>query len=186
MPGSGRYAEFQFPAPGYDRLVETKARRMTTILIVEDDDPVRVLTESILRDAGYKVIAATAVDGSGALLETDQSIDLLFVDLILGQDLEAGLKVAQKARERRPGISVLYTSGLRINDGMKALFEEPFLFLPKPYTAEQLVKTIEYLLLKSTPHERLKFPESDHPEALGQKEDQEPPASGDEPGDGSQ
>ena len=37
---------------------------MATILIVEDDDPVRVLSESILQDAGYKVIAATAVDGS--------------------------------------------------------------------------------------------------------------------------
>ena len=81
---------------------------MATILIVEDDDPVRVLSESILQDSGYKVIAATAVDGSIALLETDKSIDLLFIDVILGQDLEAGLKVAQKAREKRAGIPVLY------------------------------------------------------------------------------
>ena len=139
---------------------------MATILIVEDDDPVRVLSESILQDAGYNVIAATALDGSQALLETDQSIDLLFIDVILGQDLEAGLKVAQKARERRPVIPVLYTSGLDVNAGMKALFVEPFLFLPKPYTAEQLVKSIQYLLLKSTPRERLNFPESDSEASL--------------------
>ena len=101
---------------------------MATILIVEDDDPVRVLSKSILRDAGYKVIAATAVDGSLALLETDQSIDLLFIDVILGQDLEAGLRVAQKARESRTGMPVVYTSGLGVNEGMKALFVEPFLF----------------------------------------------------------
>ena len=114
---------------------------MATILIVEDDDPVRVLSESILQDAGYKVIAATAVDGSLALLETDQSIDLLFIDVILEQDLEAGLRVAQKARETRAELPIVYTSGLSVNNGMKALFVEPFLFLPKPYTAEQLVKT---------------------------------------------
>ena len=131
---------------------------MATILIVEDGDPVRVLSESILQDAGYKVIAATAVDGSLALLETDQSIDLLFIDVILEQDLEAGLRVAQKARETRAEMPIVYTSGLGVNDGMKALFVDPFLFLPKPYTAEQLVKTIEYLLLKSNPREPLKFP----------------------------
>ncbi len=136
---------------------------MATILIVEDDDPVRVLSESILRDAGYKVIAATAVDGSIALLETDQAVDLLFIDVILGQDLEAGLKVAQKARKSRAEIPVLYTSGLGLNEGMKALFVEPFLFLPKPYTAEQLVKSVQYLLRKTTHRERLTFPESNQP-----------------------
>lgn len=136
---------------------------MATILIVEDDDAVRVLSESILRDAGYKVIAATAVDGSIALLETEESIDLLFIDVILGQDLEAGLKVAQKARERRAALPILYTSGLELNAGMKALFVEPFHFLPKPYTAEQLVKSVQYLLMKTTKREQLKFPESGAP-----------------------
>jgi DNA-binding NtrC family response regulator len=136
---------------------------MPTILIVEDDDPVRVLSESILQDAGYTVIAATAVDGSIALLETDASIDLLFIDVILGQDLEAGLKVARKAREQRADLPVLYTSGLGVNEGMKALFVEPFHFLPKPYTAEQLVKSIQYLLRKTKKREQLKFPESDRP-----------------------
>ena len=66
--------------------------------------------------------------------------------------------LAQKARETRAEMPIVYTSGLGVNDGMKALFVEPFLFLPKPYTAEQLVKTIKYLLLKSNPREPLKFP----------------------------
>ena len=46
---------------------------------------------------------------------------------------------------------------------MKALFVEPYLFLPKPYTAEQLIKSIQYLLVKSTKRERLEFPESSKP-----------------------
>jgi DNA-binding NtrC family response regulator len=136
---------------------------MATILIVEDDDAIRVLSESIIRDAGHTVVAATGVDGSQALLQTAPSIDLLFIDIILGQDLEAGLKVAQVAREKRPTMPILYTSGLGVNEGMKALFVEPCLFLPKPYTAEQLVKSIEYLIMKTTPHAPLKFPESEPP-----------------------
>ena len=51
---------------------------MSVILIIEDDEQVRVLAESVLRDAGYEVLAATAQEGARALLNSDQSIDLLF------------------------------------------------------------------------------------------------------------
>ena len=57
---------------------------MSVILIVEDDEQVRVLAESLLRDAGYGVLAATALEGAQALLNSDQLIDLLFVDVNLG------------------------------------------------------------------------------------------------------
>jgi CheY-like chemotaxis protein len=63
---------------------------MSVILIVEDEEQVRVLAESVLRDAGYEVLAATALEGAQALLNSDQLIDLLFVDVNLGGDLEAG------------------------------------------------------------------------------------------------
>src|SRR5258708_6497839 len=119
---------------------------MSVILIVEDDEQVGVLAESVLRDAGYEVLAATAVEGGQALLNSDQSIDLLFVDVNLGGDLEAGLRVAQSARERRPLLPVVYTTGQRVDDGKKALFADPYLFLPKPYTSEQLISSMAYLL----------------------------------------
>ena len=44
---------------------------MALILIVEDDEQVRVLAESVLQDAGHTVIAATGADGALALLEHD-------------------------------------------------------------------------------------------------------------------
>ena len=52
---------------------------MAIVLVVEDDEQVRVLAESILQDAGHTVITATGVDGSEALLGSDQPIDVLFV-----------------------------------------------------------------------------------------------------------
>jgi DNA-binding NtrC family response regulator len=121
---------------------------VATVLVVEDDEQVRVMAESILRDEGHTVIAATGVDGSNALLNSDQPIDVLFIDLCLGTEPEAGLLVAQAAKEQRANLAVLYTTGGGMNDGTKALFTDPHLFLPKPYTSEQLIKSVAFLLLK--------------------------------------
>ena len=116
------------------------------------------LLNSILQEAGHAVIAATGSDGAQALLNTEQSIDVLFIDLALGGDLEAGLRVAQEARVARPKLCVLYTTGAGVNAGMKALFTEPYLFLPKPYNVEQLTKSVSYLLAKTSPRRKLELP----------------------------
>src|ERR1700709_2525290 len=89
-----------------------KVRLMAIVLIVEDDEQVRVLAESVLQEAGHTVIAATGADGAQALLDTQQSIDVLFIDLSLGGDLEAGLRVAQGAKVARPQLSVVYNTGV--------------------------------------------------------------------------
>src|SRR3978361_1107348 len=128
---------------------------MAVVLVVEDDEQIRILSESVLQEAGHTVISATGSDGAQALLDTQQSIDVLFIDLALGGDLEAGLRVAQAARVARPQLSVLYTTGAGVNAGMKALFTEPYLFLPKPYTFEQLTKSVAYLLAKASPHPQM-------------------------------
>ena len=131
---------------------------MPVVLVVEDDEQVRVLSESALREAGHTVIAATGVEGARALLDSEQPIDVMFIDINLGNDIEGGLTVAQHAREKRLQLAILYTTGLGINDGMKALFTEPFLFLPKPYTIEQLTKSVAFLLLKVHPRPRPVLP----------------------------
>ena len=133
--------------------------RMATVLMVEDEEQIRVLAESVLQDAGHTVITATGIEGAKALLEADQQIDVLFLDLNLGGDPEAGLSVALQAHEVRPKLSYLYTTGAGVNEGMKAMFVEPFLFLPKPYTMEQLTKSVAFLLLSTNPRPRIKFPE---------------------------
>jgi DNA-binding NtrC family response regulator len=131
---------------------------MAVVLVVEDDEQIRVMAESVLQEAGYAVIAATGSEGAQALLQTQQAIDVLFIDLMLGGDLEAGLRVAQQAKVARPTLSVLYTTGAGVNAGMKALFAEPYLFLPKPYTLEQLTKSVAYLIAKAGPRRKLELP----------------------------
>jgi two-component system cell cycle sensor histidine kinase/response regulator CckA len=111
---------------------------MAAILIVEDETQVRVLTESYLRDQGHATLSAANIEEAMAVLELPQEIDLLFTDIGLQGDVQAGLTLSQRAIERRPALRVLYTTGLAITDGMKAMFVEHSAFLPKPYTIDQL------------------------------------------------
>jgi two-component system, cell cycle sensor histidine kinase and response regulator CckA len=132
---------------------------VAVVLIVEDDEQVRVMAESVLQEAGHTVISATGVEGSAALLGTDKEVDILFIDLTLGADPEAGLKVAQEAKAARPKIAIIYTTGAGVNEGMKAMFVEPFLFLPKPYTFEQLTDSVAFIVSKSHSRGKANLPQ---------------------------
>jgi DNA-binding response OmpR family regulator len=115
---------------------------MSVILIVEDEAQVLVLAESYLEENGHKAFSASTVAQALSVIESSEKIDVLFVDIGLGDDLEAGLELARQAVERRPGLKVLYTTGQTITDGMKGLFVEGSAVLPKPYTVEELVTSL--------------------------------------------
>jgi DNA-binding NtrC family response regulator len=111
---------------------------MAAILVVEDETQVRVLSESYLRDQGHETWSAANIDEALAVLSVAKAIDLLFTDISLQGDAQAGLTLAQRATEHRPDLKVLYTTGLAVTDGMKAMLVENSAFLPKPYTVDQL------------------------------------------------
>jgi len=110
---------------------------MANILIVEDEDHLRVLTESYLREQGHVTFSAATKEQALAVLEV-ANIDLLFVDVGLYEDRQVGLDLAKEAVERFPEMKVLYTTGQPVTDGMKALLVEDASLLPKPYTVDQL------------------------------------------------
>jgi DNA-binding NtrC family response regulator len=109
-----------------------------SVLIVEDDEQVRVLAESFLKGEGHETLSAGTIEQALALLAGKKPIEIMFVDLALQGDPEAGLSLAAKAVELRPDLKVLYTSGQGVTDGMIALFVKNSAYLPKPYTVEQL------------------------------------------------
>lgn len=119
---------------------------MARILIVEDDDQVRVLAEGILQDGGHQTLSASTSDQALALLEDGEKVDVIFSDIGLQSDIQAGLMLAQEAVKRRSDVPVLYTTGQGLTDGMQAMFVERFGFLAKPYTPEQLLTAVENLL----------------------------------------
>ena len=119
---------------------------MAQILIVEDEEQVRVLAESILQENGHTTLSASTSDQALAVLENGEQVDLIFTDIGLQSEIQAGLALAQEAVKKTPNLPVLYTTGQGLTDGMRALFVERFGFLAKPYTSEQLVTAIQNLL----------------------------------------
>jgi DNA-binding NtrC family response regulator len=102
--------------------------RMAVVLVVEDEDQVRVLAESYLEQQGHQV----------ALLRQSPAVDLLFTDLDLKGDIHAGIELAKAAIKLCPQLRVLYTTGRAITDGMKTRFVSGSATLAKPYTVDEL------------------------------------------------
>jgi len=115
---------------------------MAIVLLVEDDDQVRVVLESYLEELGHKVLSAGTPKEALVLFKTIPRIDLLFTDIDLAGDREAGLNLTRVAVERWPNLRVLYTSGRGVNDGMQVRFVKGSAYLQKPYTVDQLRRAL--------------------------------------------
>ena len=127
---------------------------MAIVLIVEDEAQVLLLAESYLQEQGHETLSASAIAEASAILEGPDKIDVLFTDIGLRDDLQAGLELAKLAVERRPSLKVLHTTGQTVTDGMKALFVERSAMLTKPYTVEQLLTGLSVLCV-THPHRDL-------------------------------
>ena len=123
---------------------------MASVLIVEDEAQVLMLAESYLQEHGHQTLSASTVTGATTLLNGDDQIDLLFTDIGLQDDLEAGLRLAASTIERRPAMKVLYATGQAVTDGMKAQFVPKSAMLAKPYTVDQLLTSLSMLGISHT------------------------------------
>jgi DNA-binding NtrC family response regulator len=114
---------------------------MHVVLVVEDEEQVLVLAKSYLEEQGHRALSADTIDGALAIL-AEEPVNVLFVDIGLHDDKQAGLELAKQAVERNPSLQVLYTTGQTVTDGMKALFVEGAALLEKPYTVDQLAHAL--------------------------------------------
>lgn len=118
-----------------------------TILLVEDEPPVRTLAHVILQRNGYHVLEATS--GADALSVWGQhaaKIDLLLTDIIMPQGV-SGRELAQKLRAERPGLKVVFVSGYSPDSmEIEAELNEQTLFMQKPYLPEHLLRSVRQVL----------------------------------------
>ena len=85
-----------------------------TILVVEDDDALRAHTTEILRELGYRVLAAASGVAALEILGGDHEVDLLFTDVVMPRGID-GRQLADEAIRIRPGLKVLFTTGYTRN-----------------------------------------------------------------------
>jgi DNA-binding NtrC family response regulator len=111
---------------------------MATILIVEDEEQVLVLTESYLREQGHQTVSAATAEQASAILDVTERVDVMLTDIVLLGNAQAGLDLAKEAVKRHPDLKVLYTTGQAITDGIKAMMVKGSAVLEKPYTVDQL------------------------------------------------
>jgi signal transduction histidine kinase/CheY-like chemotaxis protein len=148
-PGQGTTVKLYFPRyhgggtarDPVSRESVPRASAGEAILVVEDNQEVRAYSVMTLRELGYRVLEA--VDGPSALaiLRSGESVDLLFTDVVLpGMN---GRALADAARELRPGLKALFTTGYSRNAIVHQGRLDPGVhLLTKPFTFEQLATRV--------------------------------------------
>jgi CheY-like chemotaxis protein len=115
--------------------------RKPTVLIVDDEAELRGLAEIVLTEYGCSVLAAGSGEEALRILEGDfLRVDLLFSDVMMPGI--SGFTLARKARELRPELMVVLTTGYVSPVVAAAISEGGHRVLPKPYRPQQLVEAI--------------------------------------------
>ncbi len=116
-----------------------------TILLVEDDDPVREVAVEILSSSGYIVLeCADGIEALQTAREYPAPINLLMTDMLMPK--MSGREVAEQFMRLRPNAPVLLVSGY-VDELPAHLVNQPNVtFLPKPYTLPLLTKTVRTIL----------------------------------------
>ena len=115
-----------------------------TVLVVEDDATVRMLVIEVLEELGYRYLQAQ--DGPSALALLDiPRIDLLVTDV--GLPNMNGRQLAEIARQRRPGLKVLFITGYAETAAVRGGFLAPGMeMMTKPFALDALGAKIRQLI----------------------------------------
>jgi two-component system cell cycle sensor histidine kinase/response regulator CckA len=115
------------------------------ILVAEDEESIRDVTFSTLEMNGYK--ALTANDGAEAVAvyaENTDKIKIILMDMMM--PIMDGPASIRAIRRVNPEVKIIAVSGLTEKDRLAKVADYTNAFLPKPYTAERLLKTIHKVL----------------------------------------
>jgi PAS domain S-box-containing protein len=125
---------------------ETAPRGSETILVVEDEEALRVLVCEVLEASGYQVLAARHGVEALEVAEAHRGpIHLLVTDLVMPQ--MSGGQLANRFATLRPEARVLYTSGYTDDVVARNRLLDPGVpFIPKPFSPDLLVRKIRELL----------------------------------------
>ena len=132
-------------------LMQLDSRRGSeTILLVEDEEAVRDLIQTVLSDQGYNVIPSRDTKHALQIAETlAHQIHMLLTDVVMPG--MSGRELAARISARRRGIRVLFMSGYTDNVITSGgVLEKGITFLPKPFSPGQLTQKVRDVLTRTT------------------------------------
>ncbi|PHJ71651.1 hybrid sensor histidine kinase/response regulator [Nostoc linckia] len=145
--GKGSQFKVYLPAQDATETVEEQHQELPPgqgelILVVDDEAAIRDVTKTSLESHNYKAI--TASDGIEAIAlyaEHRDEISLVLTDMLMPS--MDGLTTIRTLRKINPDVKIIAVSGLSSADKVDAAYDMGIkAFLPKPYTANQLLQTI--------------------------------------------
>jgi CheY-like chemotaxis protein len=145
-PSGGTVFSLCFPAVGAEipEPHQPTPSGRETVLLVEDEDAVRVVIGALLRRHGYQVIEAATPRGALEIFPHHaDEIDLVLTDIVMpGMN---GPALAQRLVSAKPGLRILFISGYA--DAARSALSGPHIsFLAKPFQASALTRTVRELL----------------------------------------
>jgi two-component system cell cycle sensor histidine kinase/response regulator CckA len=122
-----------------------------TVLLVEDEDPVRMFSARALRNKGYTVLEAKSGEAAIKIIEEGvETIDLIITDVVMPR--MDGPTMIKLVREKLPDMKVIFISGYTEDTFRKRLDNEHGIhFLPKPFSLKQLATKTKEIMTGPVP-----------------------------------
>jgi DNA-binding NtrC family response regulator len=139
-------SEINFDSPA---ITTTVVEEGENILVVEDEDFVREVTCEVLRSSGYVVLKAkNATQAKELLRKSPAALNLLITDIVLPD--QNGCELARDICAANPSLAIIFMSGYPKNVVATHLSQQrQALFLPKPFSANSLLKMVQPILTKA-------------------------------------
>jgi PAS domain S-box-containing protein len=125
--------------------VPSATRSARIILLVEDEEPVRLFAKAALEEQGYRVLeAGHGWDALMRLSEFDGTINLVIADVMMPE--MGGSELARRLAVERPGLPILFLSGYTDDEMTLRGLGPPSAFVQKPFTPDVLARRVRELL----------------------------------------
>ena len=150
-PGEGTTFTLYFPLLGADEAAESEEEAWheevagnERVLLVEDDEQIRGLLSRVLRSSGYTVVEAGNAGEALLISEEDRDVDLLVTDLVMPH--VTGEKLAERIRQERPNVRVLFMSGYPESFPGAGRRQRGTLFLEKPFEPNEFLRAVRSVI----------------------------------------
>ena len=124
----------------------SEAHAKPAILVVDDEELLRLNAADLLEESGYAVIEAASAEDALRTLEIRPDVRLLFTDIQMPGAID-GLELARLVHERWPHIRLVMTSGQK--QPSRAEIPDKGRFIAKPYRAGELLGQVNSMLTRS-------------------------------------